>query len=507
METLKKAQSMGGGGASPRPPAGRKRRNGRPAATRSVETADELDVLPGSEVAIEKQRLSMPGISEPDDSRKMQQEDKVGEAAGDVVAQAEAAAAAEDTWVDPETKAWMSKLKRACVEGDLSLLHRVLEYADVNTQLSGGWPPLSLAAAAGHAGVVRELLKAGADAKTGASPASPLELAASAGRIDCVQLLLTYSTHQQLADACQQAAAGGHLDAVRRLLDFESTLLYHLNQVALENICVATEAHELELGEVRPKLRVWYRRLKARFGLFVSLEAACKDGDVEALRSTLKNPGWQKGDLDRCFRSGWTALGLAAAGGHTSAVRLLLGAGASLRAKMADGSDPMSVAMVNGEDDVISELMALAEKAEDEAKDKAKAKFKNLNARAVNKNREKESLISRIRAGEDDTSKVPWYKVPGGQPPRVSSADVVSAMQPISAKKMKKKKKLKREKIAPEYPLEFQHGVCGGLVSAIAHENAVEAEMRRNGGGGGSQPQQAVVVSTTPTHLDCQGCL
>ena len=116
-------------------------------------------------------------------------------------------------------------------------------------------------------------------------------------------------------------------------------------------------------------------------------------------------------------------MGLAAAGGHKRVVQVLLGAGAGAKAKMVDGSDPMSVARVNGEDDVVAELIALVEKTEGEAKIKAKAKFKNINKRAVNKNREKESLIREIRGQE---SAAPWYKVPGGRPPQPERDAMVS---------------------------------------------------------------------------------
>ena len=451
-------------------------------------------------------RLSMTGKADPHDMRKAATDSDTQQEAE---AEAESETAAPDDamlGVGPETKAWMKKMKRACTDGDLSLLNRALEYVDASTNLSGGWPPLSLAAAAGHAEVVKELLKQGADAKRG-QPPSAIELAANSGHVECVQALLMHSTHQHLSDACQQAASGGHLGAVRRLLDFNSALLFDLTHSALQNVCEATEEHELDFGEVRPKLRVWYKRLKARLQTIDGLEAASKVGDVELLRPLLKNPGWRVGDLDRCFASGWTALGSAAVAGHCDAVQLLLEAGAKPSAKMSDGYDAMEAAMQNeGSEEAVAMLLPWLAQQEQASKHQAKSRFKEINKRAVNKQCEKHTLIGRIRAGNDDPGKAPWYKTSGGRPPKAAAAaaDPVRARaEEMSTRAMRngrhKKKKKNSRASSPtesvgssqasviEIPsswapaLKFEHGAAAGLVSAISVKDDYESELRSKG--------------------------
>ena len=125
----------------------------------------------------------------------------------------------------------MKKMKRACSNGDLSLLNRAVEHVDVNASLGGGWPPLSLAAAAGHADIARVLLKRGADAKIGLP--SPLEFAAKSGHVACIKALITYSTVECigcLREGCSRWAPGRIADT----LNHNSELLFDLTHSALQ---------------------------------------------------------------------------------------------------------------------------------------------------------------------------------------------------------------------------------------------------------------------------------
>eukprot|EP01043_Picozoa_sp_COSAG02_P003870 COSAG02_NODE_97_length_37159_cov_37.660335_41_plen_805_part_00 len=379
-----------------------------------------------------------------------------------------------------ETKAWIKKMKRACSNGDLSLLNRALEHVDINKSLGGGGPPLSLAAAAGHADIVRVLLKHGADAKGGLI--SPLELAASSGHVDCVKALMTYSAVQSASAACEKAAVGGHLGALRILLNYNSELLIDLTHSALQQICDATEQRELEVGEVRPKLRVWYKRLRARLGAFDALEAAAESGDVGALRLILKSRPWSPGELDRRFASGWTALSSAAAAGHIEVIQVLLEAGAKPTAQMSDGCDAIVVATQAGMEEAVLLLTLWREKQENASKKQAGSRFKAIAGRGVNKQREKHALINQIRAGGNNSDELPWYQKPGGRPPGSELRDPVRvAAEAVSTHAMRHLSDKNKQTPVPPAVLDFPHGAALGLVSALSERQSYEQELIQKG--------------------------
>lgn len=381
-----------------------------------------------------------------------------------------------------ETKAWMKKTKRACTNGDLSLLNRALEHVDVNASLGGGWLPLSLAAAAGHAEIVRVLLKTGSDANRG--PLSPLELAATSGHVDCVKALMTYSAAESASAACEKAAVGGHLSALQTLLNYNSELLFGLSHSALKQICNATKQHELEVGELRPKLRVWYKRLCARLDAFDTLQAAAETGDVEALRWVLKSRPWRPGELDTCFASGWTALGSATAAGHIEVIQALLEAGAKPTAQMSDGCDAIVVATQAGMEQALILLTLARDQQENASKEQAGSRFKAIAGRGVNKQREKHALIDQIRAGHDNPDAAPWYKKPGGRPPGSELRDPVRvAAEAVSTHAMRqfsRKNKQTSDKNKP-VPLDFPHGVPSALVSALSVQQSYQQELIAKG--------------------------
>ena len=383
--------------------------------------------------------------------------------------------------LDPEGKAWMKKMKRACSNGDLSLLYRALEHFDVNKSLSGGWLPLSLAASAGHAEIVRELLKHGADAKEPSVP-SALELASSSGHAECVKALMTYATARNTSVACEKAALGGHLHVLGILLNYNSELLYDLSHGALQQICDATEQHELKLGKVQPKLRVWYKILRARLAAFDALETATKAGDTEALRLVLTGRRWRPGELDRCFASGWTALGSVAATGQVEMMQMLLEAGAKPGAQMSDGCDAIFLASQTGMDQAEDLLIRWQDKHESANKVQTGSRFKALAARGLNKQREKSVLVNQIRAGGDNLDELPWYKKPGGRPPGSEHHDPVrAAAEAVSTQAMRHLPDKRKHPQPPRSALNFVHGRTSGLVSALSVQRTYEHELIQRG--------------------------
>ena len=404
---------------------------------------------------------------------------------------------------EPEAKAWMKKMKRACSNGDLPLLYRALDHFDVNKSLSGGWLPLSLAASAGHAEVVRELLRHGADAK-GPSVPSALELASSSGHAECVEALIrAHSTAQNASAACEKAALGGHLHVLGILLTYNSELLSDLTHSALQRVCDATEQHELKFGKVRPKLRVWYTSLRARLAAFDALEAATKAGDVEGLRLVLKGRRWLPAELDRCFASGWTALGSVAAAGQVEMLQMLLEAGAKPAAQMSDGCDAIFLASQTGMEQAEDLLILWQNKHESANKVRGGSRFKALAARGLNKQREKSALINQIRAGGADPDEVPWYKTPGGRPPRSEQNDPVRAAAEavsINTRAMPDKKHHPRP---PRRALKFVHGTTSALVSALSVQQTYEQELIQRG----VDPSSSVAVygsTDVRVHRDMQ---
>ena len=79
---------------------------------------------------------------------------------------------------------------------------------------------------------------------------------------------------------------------------------------------------------------------------------------------------WRPGELDRCFASGWTALGSATAGGHVEALSCFSG-GAKPKAQMIDGCDAIVVATQTGMKEALTQLMAWQEKQDNATEDLA----------------------------------------------------------------------------------------------------------------------------------------
>ena len=115
----------------------------------------------------------------------------------------------------------------ASVHGRLEAVLCLLEYgADVNAKdKDDDWTSLHLAAAMGHFGIARTLLKKNADtASRGNAGHTPLHLASSNRRVDIVGLLLGHGANPQARDKEQQtslhlASASGNVDIAHLLLE------------------------------------------------------------------------------------------------------------------------------------------------------------------------------------------------------------------------------------------------------------------------------------------------
>ena len=197
---------------------------------------------------------------------------------------------------------------------------------DVDEGTEHGKTALMAAAAAGDAGLVRELLAAGAD------PAATNRLGGS---------VLMY------------AIGGGNLDAVRQLLDTEIAL----DGQASNGWSAVTMAAAKNEGEMLALLGAAGAELNpADIYGWTPLMRAAYQGHRHAVTALLELPGL---DLARVNHNGQTALHLAVIGGSAELVRALLAHGAR-QTTDANGYTPQSIARELERDD----LLALLENAE-----------------------------------------------------------------------------------------------------------------------------------------------
>ena len=118
------------------------------------------------------------------------------------------------------------RIRKALDNGDLPALRRALDDgADPNLSDHGGYTPLIHAANVNHVGCVARLIEAGANPNCHAGSCTPLNFAASYGRIALIRVLLAGGAQVDFAPPDSQyrsplrcAIRHGHLLAVRLLL-------------------------------------------------------------------------------------------------------------------------------------------------------------------------------------------------------------------------------------------------------------------------------------------------
>jgi hypothetical protein len=147
---------------------------------------------------------------------------------------------------------WPEKMERACLTGDSPLLNQALFHVGHEDMLRGGWFPVTLAAAAGHAAILAELLKLGADpVRRMPDRSTPLRLASAAGRVECVHELLKVYAEGEIQAACEQASNNGKLAVVKRLFDHRGALVYSLPHGCIQRLCTSVEVRTHQRKETR----------------------------------------------------------------------------------------------------------------------------------------------------------------------------------------------------------------------------------------------------------------
>lgn len=198
-------------------------------------------------------------------------------------------------------------LNHAAQEGNLELVLQALENGDdPEEEDEDGVTALMIAAEQGHLEVMKALLTLGADANSAdANGVTVLMRAALKGHIEAVCLLIAEGTCALAVDndgatALHYAALGGDLNATGEWFS-KSSVIYHL---------------------------AW----------------ASADRSSECL------------EVEPVDSAGWTPLMIAAAAGHTNAVRTLLRHGARPGFSAGYGKTPLSLAIEGGHEEVVQVL-------------------------------------------------------------------------------------------------------------------------------------------------------
>ncbi|KNC53854.1 uncharacterized protein AMSG_09805 [Thecamonas trahens ATCC 50062] len=260
--------------------------------------------------------------------------------------------------------------------------------ADVNAPPQS--PPLTGAAKAGHLGIVRELLKAGArqcdgtfDRLSGDAP-SAVEAAARSGHTEVVALLVKSGADpERIAAALHLAAEGGHLETVRVLVELSPAAVAATDDAGhtafelaarrgrvdvarflarVGNIgpdVLASALHLAATGEHVPVMRVLVddlcAPLDATHGSYASpvLVTAAQWASTAAPVAVLIDAG---APINAATTAGYTALHTAIVRGKADIVAVLLAAGAAAHTLSPAAVSPLAVAAAHAPTEVMAVL-------------------------------------------------------------------------------------------------------------------------------------------------------
>lgn len=280
----------------------------------------------------------------------------------------------------------------AIASGDLVRVRSTIEAgADVNAERSydmnidrevyrGSESALTAAARSGHEPIVRLLLerRAHPNASDSLTGRTPLVEASAKGHLRVVETLLEYGANPSARDAldaqnCLTAAiAGGHTDVARALVNAGA----QVEPAALE---IACRRGRLDLAQLSVDGGLNVRETSA-------LKSAAMAGDAEALRWLVKQgidvakdgpgallDGANAGKAESVrvlIEMGvplecrtdyhWTPLHLAAYNGNVATIKVLVEAGANVRADDGSGKTPLDWARERGKKENVAFLEGLA---------------------------------------------------------------------------------------------------------------------------------------------------
>jgi ankyrin repeat protein len=276
----------------------------------------------------------------------------------------------------------MTALHWTALHGDLKTMNVLLvakAKVEPVTRL-GGYTPLHLASSRGHAAVVSRLLDAGGNPKSVTETGvQPIHLAAQAGNPDAVRALLDRGAEVNAKDTTHGrtplifAVSENRLDAMKVLLAngadvaLSTNVIDYVQRSAADN--AARTARDRALSAATGRTINSNINLNdppppgqtRAGGAGAGAPAAAGQGAANTAPGG-RGTGAARGpsDIEQIGKQGgFTALHYAARDGHAGAVTLLLDAGMDMNRRTAgDGSSPMLIAIINGQYDIATSLVA-----------------------------------------------------------------------------------------------------------------------------------------------------
>ena len=250
----------------------------------------------------------------------------------------------------------------ACLKGSLSLVRRKIGHKNVDINVVSKYgTPLAVAAGAGRAGIVSELLAIrGIDVNlAGTEQVTPLYLAAYKGHVEVVRLLLdARGINPNLAGPdgttpLGVAAFQGFEEIVRLLLAAPDIKVNVRNNAGLTALYYATHQENAQVVALLLAGHGVNANLAASDDVTPLIAAACS-GSEKIVKLLLAAPYI---NVNARKDDGATALFLAAQLGLARIVELLIGHGADVNLPLYKGTIPLVIAMKHGRNEVVRMLL------------------------------------------------------------------------------------------------------------------------------------------------------
>jgi ankyrin repeat protein len=302
--------------------------------------------------------------------------------------------------VDPQVQdnEHMSALMNAAESGNVAIMKLLVEKANdpeyANQVADNGLSPLVMASAHGKADAVRYLIECGVDVNRpfGPSDVTALMYAAASDRTEVMQVLVQEgkadmeARHSNGGTALLEAATGGQLESIKTLLelgaDFATidtdgvTVLMALASIGnIEGTDIIVKALKTKMSD--EELKVHINRFSDSGGSAVMFAAAGgfvenakqfmalgadvhavahqKEGYAEKLQKMIEAGQVVEEDPDL---DGVSALHVAALGGHTEMVNVLLADGVDVTVGDVKGRTPLELAIAGNHGEVSMALVA-----------------------------------------------------------------------------------------------------------------------------------------------------